>query len=198
MRLAQPLEDLIDQLHKLPGVGPKSAQRMALFILKLPEREIKQLARSIVTAHEKIFPCPLCGNLTETDPCSICSDSRRVQDALCILEESGDVIAMEKTGYNGQYYVLNRDFNASNALDWVDMDFTPLFKRLQSGAVKEVILALDPDIDGEVMSRIISGKIEDFGVKITRLAHGLPVGGDIEYADEITLRQALEGRKEYS
>jgi recombination protein RecR len=198
MRLARPLEDLIDQLHKLPGIGPKSAQRMALFLLKLPQAEVQQLARAIVTAHEQVFPCSTCGNLTEIDPCGICSDGRRDQDTLCILEEASDVIAMERTGYQGQYYVLNRDFNTGSVQDWMTMDFDPLLRRLQAGVVKEVILALDPDIDGEVMSRIISGKLEDFGVKITRLAHGLPVGGDIEYADEITLRRALEGRKEFS
>jgi recombination protein RecR len=198
MRLAQPLENLIDQLHKLPGIGPKSAQRMALFILKMPKNEAVHLARSIVEAQEKVFSCSQCGNLTETDPCAICSDMTRDQDVLCILEETGDVLAMEKTGYRGQYYVLNRDFNATNALDWVDMDLNPLLKRLSRGVVREVILALDPDIDGEMMSRIISGKLEDTGVAVTRLAHGLPVGGAIEYADEITLRQALEGRKHYS
>ena len=197
MRLAASLEKLIDQLERLPGIGPKSAQRLALHILKLPREEAGRLAEAILAARDKVFPCAVCGNLTEISPCMLCSDSSRDRSILCVLEEANDVLAMERTGYRGQYYVLSRSFNALNARDWTEMDLTPLLKRSVSGEITEVVLALDPDIDGEVMSRIIAGKMEGFPVKVTRLAHGLPVGGAIEYADEITLRRALEGRKEF-
>ena len=197
MRLTASLENLIDQLGRLPGIGPKSAQRMALHLLKLPREETNQLANAILKARERVFPCPNCGNLTEVNPCILCSDLTRDSSILCVLEETSDVIAMERTGYRGQYYVLNRDFHAMAARDWTELDLSPLLQRLAAGEVTEVVLALDPDIDGEVMSRVIAGKAEIFPVKVTRLAHGLPVGGDIEYADEITLRRALEGRKEF-
>lgn len=197
MRLARPLEELIDQLLKLPTIGPKTAQRLALFILKMPHEEAKQLAQAIIDAREKVFPCPVCGNLTDIDPCLICSNDRRDGKMLCVVEEASDILSIEKTGYNGRYYVLNRSFNLMGDNDLNDLDLQPFIKLLQEGKVQEVILALNPTIDGEVLSRYLSSVAEKQAVKVTRLAHGLPVGGDIEFADEITLRRAIEGRKEF-
>lgn len=196
MRLARPLENLIDQLQKLPTIGPKTAQRLALYILKMPAEESQQLAQAIVDAQDKVFPCSVCGYLTDIDPCLICSDPGRSRSSLCIVEEASDIIAMERTGYNGKYFVLNRSFRLMDDHDLNDLKLDPLLNILKRGEVQEVILALNPNIDGEVMSRFLASVIGRREVKVTRLAHGLPVGGDIEFADEITLRRALEGRKE--
>jgi recombination protein RecR len=196
MRLARPLENLIDELLKLPTIGPKTAQRLALYILKLPSEEARQLSQAIIDAQEKVFPCSICGYLTDTDPCLICTNPNRAQDSLCIVEEASDIIAIERTGYNGKYYVLNRSFRLMDDNDFGEMNLDPLLNILKAGQVKEVILALNPNIDGEVLSRFLASAVSREDVKVTRLAHGLPVGGDIEFADEITLRRALEGRKE--
>jgi len=197
MKLAQPLEALVDNLLKLPTIGPKSAQRLAMYIMKIPEEEARQLAVSIINAREKVFPCSNCGYLTDVDPCTICTDENRDNTLLCIAEEVTDVIAIERTGFNGQYYVLNKDFNILKGNDIEDIDINSLEQRLAAGAIKEVVLALNSDIDGEVMSRYIASIVNRFGVKVTRLAHGLPVGGDIEFTDELTLKRAMEGRKEF-
>jgi recombination protein RecR len=196
MRLARPLENLIDNLVKLPTIGPKTAQRLALYILKMPPAEARQLAQAIIDAREKIFPCSQCGYLTDSDPCSICQDESREKGILCVAEEASDIIAIERTGYNGKYYVLNKNFNLMGDTNLEDINLDPFIHQLASGDIKEVVLALNPDIEGEVMSRYLAGVAANYGVKATRLAHGLPVGGDIEFADEITLRRALEGRKE--
>ncbi len=197
MRLARPLENLIVQLQKLPSIGPKSAQRLALYILRLPPDEARQLARAIVEVQEKVFPCSSCGNLTDNDPCWICSNPGRNNDSLCIVEEASDIISIERTGYNGRYYVLNRSFKLMDDSDPAEMDIQPLLNILAAGEVQEVILALNPTIDGEVVSRFLATVMSRHQVKVTRLAYGLPIGGDIEFADEITLRRALEGRKEF-
>ncbi|MEN6460979.1 MAG: recombination mediator RecR [Syntrophomonas sp.] len=198
MRLAQPLDNLIDQLLKLPTIGPKTAQRLALYILKQPPREAKQLAQAIIDAREKIFPCPQCGYLTDTDPCSICRDEYRDKSIICVAEEASDIIAIERTGFKGKYFVINREFHLleDSQLDKLNLD--PFINRLSSGEIKEVVLALNPDTDGEVMSRFLASIAGKYNVRITRLAHGIPVGGDIEFTDELTLRSALEGRKELS
>ncbi len=197
MRLAQPLQALIDQLLKLPSIGPKSAQRLAMFILRLPDEEARQLAISIIDAKKKVFPCPTCGYLTDVNPCMICTDQRRDNTLLCIAEEVTDVMAIERTGFNGRYFVLNQDFNLLKGNDIDDIDVKSLQERIANGGIKEVVLALNPDIDGEVLSRYLASIIAKQGVKVTRLAHGLPVGGDIEFTDEITLKKAIEGRKEF-
>jgi recombination protein RecR len=196
MRLARPLENLIDQLQKLPTIGPKTAQRLALYILKLPAEESQQLAQAIVDAREKVFPCSVCGYLTDIDPCLICSDPGRSRSSLCVVEEASDIISIERTGYNGKYFVLNRSFRLMDDHDLNELNLEPLLNILKCGEVQEVILALNPNIDGEVMSRFLASVVGRQHVKVTRLAHGLPVGGDIEFADEITLRRAMEGRKE--
>lgn len=196
MRLARPLENLVDQLLKLPTIGPKTAQRLALFILKMPPEEARQLAQSILDAREKVFSCPQCGFFTDTDPCIICRDEERNRQLICVVAESSDIIALERTGYRGRYYVLNRNFRLMDDLDLSEFNLQPFITRLQEGDIKEVILALNPDMDGEVLSRFLASAISKYNIKVSRLAHGLPVGGDIEFADEITLRMAMEGRKE--
>jgi len=196
MRLARPLANLIDNLLKLPTIGPKTAQRLALYILKMPEEEARQIAKAIIDAREKVFPCSNCGYLTDIDPCAICQDESRDKSVLCVTEEASDIIAIERTGYRGRYYVLNKSFNLMDNNNLEDINLDTFIKYLDSGEIKEVVLALNPDIEGEVISRYIAGLAVNHGVKATRLALGLPVGGDIEFADEITLRRALEGRKE--
>jgi recombination protein RecR len=196
MRLARPLENLIDRLQKLPGIGPKTAQRLALFILKMPPDEARQLAQSIVAAREKVFPCPHCGFLTDEDPCIICRDGTRDRNLLCLVADSSDIIALERSGYRGRYFALNRSFSLMDEIDLGDINLQPLNQLLDQGNIKEVILAFNPDMDGEVLSRYLAVTLNRQGIKVTRLAHGLPVGGDIEFADEITLRMAIEGRKE--
>ncbi len=196
MRLARPLEKLIDQLLKLPTIGPKTAQRLALYILKMPIEEVRQLSQILLDAREKVFPCSVCGYLTDMDPCHICCDPERDRSNLCIVEEASDIIALERTGYKGKYFVLNRSFKLMDDNDLGEMNLLPLLKILGEGEVNEVILALNPNIDGEITSRYLASVIGKQKVRVTRLAHGLPVGGDIEFADEITLRRAMEGRKE--
>jgi len=196
MRLAGPLQNLIDQLLKLPTIGPKTAQRLALYILKLPHEEARLISQAILEARTKVFPCEKCGYLTDVNPCIICQDSRRDDSILCVTEEPHDVIAIERSGFNGRYYVLNKKLNLMDETDIDSLNLDPFKELLSSGKVKEVVLALNPDIDGEIMSHLLAGIAKPYNIRVTYLARGLPVGGDIEFADEITLRRALEGRKE--
>ncbi|MBO8159981.1 recombination mediator RecR [Thermosyntropha sp.] len=196
MKFAKPLEFLIDELQKLPTIGPKTAQRLALYLLKSPEEEVNKLVKAIVDAKTRVSPCSVCGCLSDIDPCMICRDEKRDKGILCVAEETSDIIAIEKTGFKGQYYVINKDFNLMDNNDLTQLDLKPFEERLKSGEVKEVILALNPDLDGEILGRFLAGVAEKYGVKVTKLAYGLPVGGYIEFADEITLRKAIEGRQE--
>ena len=196
MRLAIPIEKLIDQLVLLPGIGPKTALRLALYILKYPEENALALAQTIIDVRLSVFPCKRCGFLTEVQPCAVCSNEKRDHHMVCLLEESSNVIAMERSGYTGGYYILNQHFQLLGS-NLQDFNIEPLRSRLQETAATELIVALSPDIDGEILARYISSALSDMeDLRITRLAHGIPVGGDIEYTDEITLRKALEGRKE--
>lgn len=196
MRLARPLEKLIDELERLPGIGPKSAQRLALHILKLSQPEVRRLAGALVEAREKIHPCSCCGNLTDQDPCGICSDYQRDGSVICVVEDASDVIAIERTGYQGRYYVLNTNPGLLDEGSLDSLNLKGLLDLMAAGKIREVILATNPTIDGELTARYIAGAARPFGVRTTRLAHGLPVGGDIEYTDELTLKRALEGRQE--
>lgn len=196
MRLTRPLENLIEQLQKLPSIGPKTAQRLALHILKMPANQSRQLADAIIEARNKVRPCSECGYLTDTDPCVICRDGSRDPALLCVAAEASDVMALERSGYRGKYHVINKDFHLMGDRSLEDLDLSSFLAKIAAGQVKEVILALNPDIDGEVLSRYIASIASSYPVTVTRLAHGLPVGGDIEYADEITLRKAIENRKE--
>jgi len=194
MRLARPLENLIDELGKLPGIGPKSAQRLALYIMKLPANEVETLARALTGAKEKVFSCSRCGNLTDRDPCLICRDESRNQQLVCVVEEASDVIAMERAGFEGVYAVLAPPVAGGDIL----LSFNPdeLVEQLHKRGATEVLMATNPDMQGEVLARMLADAARRHGLTVTRLAHGLPVGGDIEFADEITLRQAIKGRKE--
>lgn len=196
MRLTRSLENLVEQLQKLPTIGPKTAQRLALHLLKGPESQVQELAEAMIRARTQVRPCSQCGYLTEADPCLICRDLSRDPALLCVAEEASDVIAIERSGYRGRYYVINKEFKLMGEHSLEDLDFSPLLSRVAGGEVKELILALNPDIDGEVLARYIASLTTPYKIQVTRLAHGLPVGGDIEYTDEITLRKALEGRKE--
>lgn len=195
MRLARPLENLIEQLQKLPNIGPKTAQRLALYILKLDIEEASSLSSAIIEAKNKVFPCK-CGYLTDREPCIICNDLSREDKIICVAEETSDVIALERTGFKGRYYVLNKSLNILDDNDIENINLEPLIEKLASGLLEEVILALNPDMDGEIMTRYLATIAGRYKVKATRLAYGLPVGGDIEFTDEITLRKAFEGRKE--
>ncbi|WP_018248330.1 recombination mediator RecR [Orenia marismortui] len=193
---AQPLSQLIGQLSKLPGVGPKTAQRLAFHILEMDQNEAKVLAKSISEIKEKLTYCSICNNLTQNDPCYICSDLKRDKSLICVIEEVKDIIAMEKTGeYKGLYHVLHGAISPIDGVGPEDIKIKELLSRLDD-EVSEVILATDPNVEGEATAMYISKLLKPLGIKVTRIAHGLPVGGDLEYADEVTLSKALEGRRE--
>ncbi len=196
MYLVKPLERLIDELLKLPGIGPKSAQRIAFFILKMEPSEVRCLARALVEAREKVFTCSVCGNLTDQDPCWVCMDEKRDDSVVCVVEEAGDVMSIERSGYRGRYFVLNQEPRLMEEGALEKLQLNKLLNMIESGKVKEIILATNPTVDGELVARYIAGMVKGSGVKVTRPAHGLPVGGDIEYSDALTLRRALEGRQE--
>lgn len=192
----QPLQHLIDELSKLPGVGGKTAQRLAFFILNMSDGEVKSLSESILNAKKNIKYCSICGNITDSDPCAICKNKSRDASTICVVQASRDVVAMEKTReYRGVYHVLH---GAISPLEGIGPDSIKIKELIQrvTPDVKEVILATNPNVEGEATAMYIARILKPIGVKVTRIAHGIPVGGDIEYADEVTLSQALEGRRE--
>jgi len=194
---AKPLSNLIDELSRLPGVGTKSAQRLAFYIMSMEDKEAFALAESIVEAKKKMKYCSVCGNLTDADPCSICSDTRRNRQVICVVESPKDVAAIERIKeYNGLYHVLHGTISPMEGIGPDDINLKQLIIRLQESDVKEVILATNPNIEGEATAMYASGLIKPAGIKVSRIAHGIPVGGDLEYADEITLLKAVEGRRE--
>ena len=194
---AKPLSNLIDELSRLPGVGTKSAQRLAFYIMSMEDKEAFALAESIVEAKKKMKYCSVCGNLTDADPCSICSDTRRNWQVICVVESPKDVAAIERIKeYNGLYHVLHGTISPMEGIGPDDINLKQLIIRLQESDVKEVILATNPNIEGEATAMYASGLIKPAGIKVSRIAHGIPVGGDLEYADEITLLKAVEGRRE--
>lgn len=193
----QPMGKLIGELTKLPGIGPKTAQRLAFYILGLSQGEVRQLADSLINARKNIKYCSHCNNLTENDPCKICSSEERDQTTICVVESPKDVIAMEKTGeYDGLYHVLLGSISPMDGVGPEDIRIKNLMPRLEDEKVKEVILATDPNAEGDATAMYLAKLLKPLGVKVTRIAHGLPVGGDLEYADEVTLSKALEGRRE--
>ncbi|NIM03016.1 recombination protein RecR [bacterium] len=191
------LERLISALHRLPGIGPKSAQRLAFHILKSSRSEANELAQAILGAKEKMKSCSVCGNITDSDPCFICDDSTRDGNTICVVEQPQDIFVFEKMGeYKGTYHVL---MGALSPLDGVgpdDLKIKDLVTRIEKGKIREVIIATNPNAEGEATATYLSKIIKPLGIKVTRLAQGMPMGGDLEYADEVTLAKALEGRRE--
>ena len=191
-----PLGDLIEQLGRLPGIGPKSAQRIALFIVQNPSYDPRELAQLIGTIREQVGFCGVCGMISTDDPCSICSDSRRDDNVVCVVEEAKDVWAIERTReFRGKYHVLGGSLSPMDGVGPEDLRIRELVQRLSNQSVTEVILAMDPNLEGEATASYLSRLLIQPGLRVTRLASGLPVGGDLEYADEVTLGRALSGRR---
>jgi len=194
---ALPIANLIEQLSKLPGIGRKTAQRLALYILEMDNIEAEMLANSIKEAKEKIHYCKICYNLTDEEICSICNDSRRDRSVICVVEGAKDVIAMEKTKeYKGLYHVLHGVISPMESVGPNDIKIRELLDRLKDGEVKEVIIATNPTVEGEATALYIAKLLKPLDIKATRIAYGIPVGGDLEYYDEITLSKAMENRRE--
>lgn len=188
---------LIEQFQKFPSVGPKSAQRMAFHLLKMSKSEVEKFAQSIVEARENTFSCDICFNMSSTNPCEICQSSSRDGSIICVVAETKDLIAIEKTNeFLGLYHVLQGLISPIDGIGADDIRIKELLHRLAQNDIKEVILALSPSVEGEATSLYLNKLIKPFGIKITRIAFGLPVGADLEYADEITLARAIEGRRE--
>lgn len=193
----KPLAKLIGELSKLPGIGYKTAQRLAFHILSLEDSEAQSLADAITEAKRDMKYCSVCGNLTDQDPCIICSDASRREDIICVVESPRDVAAMERIKeFDGLYHVLHGVISPMDGVGPEDINLKSLITRLQNGDVKELIIATNPNIEGEATAMYIARLIKPAGIKVTRIAHGLPVGGDLEYADEVTLLKAVEGRRE--
>lgn len=188
---------LIEELAKLPGIGPKSAQRLAFHLLKAPPEVARNLARAVTEARDNIHHCSGCGTLTDVDPCHICADRERDHSTICVVQEPRDVIAMEKSrGFRGLYHVLHGALSPMEGIGPDDIRIRELLMRLEEGLVREIILATNPNVEGDVTALYLAGLLKPLGIKTTRLAHGLPVGAYLEYADEVTLHKALEGRRE--
>ena len=193
----QPVQALIDELGRLPGVGPKSAQRIALHLLKAPEADVQRLASSITVAKEKVRFCSRCFNIADDDLCPICQDARRDSTTLCVVEEARDIIAIEKTGvFRGSYHVLLGAISPMDGIGPEQLKIRELVARLGPEGVNEVIMCTNPTIEGDVTALYLARALSPLHIKVTRIGTGLPVGGDLEYADEMTLGRALEGRHE--
>ena len=191
------LQELTDQFAKLPGIGGKTAQRLALYVLELPTEEANAFAEAIIEAKKSVHSCPVCQNLTDSELCSVCSDDMRDHSVICVVAEPKDVIALERSReFNGTYHVLHGVISPLNHISQDDIRIKELLMRVAEGAVKEVIMATNPDTEGEATAMYISRLLRPMEVKVTRLAYGIPVGSQLEYADEVTLSRALEGRQE--
>lgn len=188
---------LILQLSRLPGIGTKSAQRLAYFILDMPESNARELASSILRARDNIHYCPICGNYTDVEPCAICADKQRSDETICVVEQARDVFSMEKLReYRGKYHVLHGAISPTDGIGPGDIRIKELIARVDSGNVREVILATNPDVKGEATASYIARLLKPKGIRVTRIAHGIPIGGNLEYIDEMTLLKAMEGRRE--
>ena len=191
---------VVESFERLPGIGPKTAQRLAFYLLHVPEDEIKRFADSLTDLKSHTVLCSVCRNVTEQDPCSVCSDPRRDHTMICLVEQPTDVLAIEKTGaFHGVYHVLHGSIDPLNNIGPDEIYLSDLLKRMknQTEPVKELIFAMNPTMEGEATAMYVQKQLSGSGVKITRLAHGIPIGGDIEYADEVTLKRALEGRRDF-
>ena len=191
------IEKLIQSFEKLPSIGNKTAARLAFYILNASEEETKEFVDSIVNAKKNLKYCSKCYNISDTDPCPICANPKRDQSEICVVEDVRDIIAMERTHeFKGVYHVLHGSISPMNGIGPDDIKIKELLSRLMDGQVKEVILATNPRVEGEATAMYLSKLIKPLGIKVSRIAHGIPVGGDLEYTDEITLTKALEGRRE--
>jgi len=191
---------VVESFERLPGIGPKTAQRLAFYLLHVPEDEIKRFADSLTELKSHTVLCSVCKNVTEQDPCSVCSDSRRDHSMICLVEQPTDVLSIERTGaFHGVYHVLHGSIDPLNNIGPDEIYLSDLLKRIknQTETVTELIFAMNPTMEGEATAMYIQKQLAGTEIKITRLAHGIPIGGDIEYADEVTLKRALEGRRDY-
>ena len=194
---APPLANLINELTKLPGIGGKSASRLAYHILKRPAGEVEALAAALLEVKQKIFRCSICNNMTDVDPCAICGDARRDATLICVVEEAFNIATIESTrDFKGVFHVLLGALSPLRGIGPQDIDVAGLLKRVQHGEIREVIIATNPNVEGEATALYIAQQLRPMNVRTTRLAFGLPVGGDLEYADQVTMSKALEGRRE--
>ena len=194
----EPVARLIEALERLPGVGPKTAQRLTFFLLKRPAGEVRELAEALVAVKERIVSCGTCFNVTDEDPCRICADPARDAGTLCVVEEPNDLLAMERTGeYRGRYHVLLGALSPLDGIGPEDLKVRELLARLDGGGTSEVILATNPNVEGEATAVYLSRLLQPLGVPLSRLAQGLPAGSDLEFTDDLTLQRAFEGRREY-
>ena len=197
MHYPEPISKLIDSFMKLPGIGPKTAGRLAFFVLGMKEDTVLEFAKALVDAKRNLRFCSICGHITDIDPCHICQDDQRDSTMICVVQDPKDVIAMEKMrDFKGRYHVLHGAISPMDGVGPEDINVPSLLTRLQDEEVEELILATNPTIEGEATAMYISRLVRPSGIMTTRIAHGLPVGGDLEYADEVTLSRALEGRRE--
>ena len=197
MQYTKPLANLIDFFQRLPGIGPKSAQRIAFHLLKMPINDVQKFAQAMVTAKETIHYCDVCFNMSATNPCEICSSTNRDDSVICVCAETKDLVAIENTNeYKGKYHVLQGLISPIDGIGAEDIRIKELLQRIAQNDVKEVIIALNPSVEGEATSLYLTKLIKPFNVKVSRIAFGLPIGSDIEYADEITLAKAIECRRE--
>lgn len=194
---APSIEKLIESFEKLPSIGHKTAQRLAFYMLDLSNEEVKEFTDSIINAKNNLKFCSKCFNISDTEPCNICSNPKRDESTICVVEDVRDVLAMERTHeFNGVYHVLHGSISPMNGVGPDDIKIKELLSRIMGGEVKEIILATNPRVEGEATSMYISKLVKPLGVKVTRIARGIPIGGDLEYTDEVTLSKALEGRSE--
>ncbi|MDQ0190196.1 recombination protein RecR [Alicyclobacillus cycloheptanicus] len=192
----EPISRLIEQFMKLPGIGPKTAARLAFHVMTMPSEDVRQFAAALSDVKTKLSECTICCNITEQSPCSICSDPTRDTSVLCVVQDAKDVMAMERTHeFRGKYHVLHGAISPLEGMGPNDIRIRELVHRLGDDTVKEVILATNPNVEGEATAMYIARLLKPFNVTVTRIAHGLPMGGDLEYADEVTLAKALEGRR---
>jgi len=195
--MLEPVSKMVNQLARLPGVGQKTAQRLAYHILSMQEDQVRELAVAIFNGKKQVHYCPVCGDYTDVDPCRICSDPNRDRSVVCVVRDPRDVAALERMrDYNGLYHVLHGVISPMDGVGPNDIRIKELMERLQGGQVQELILATNPDIEGEATASYITRLARPLGVRITRIAHGVPVGGELEYTDEVTLSQAFQGRRE--
>jgi len=194
---AEPIERLIDEFRKLPGIGSKSAQRLVYSILRRPREDAERLSRAVMEVKEKILFCSRCNNFSDRDPCEYCNNTRRTSEMICVVEEPHDILAIERTReYHGQYHVLHGVLSPINGIGPEDLKLKNLLERLREGNTKEIILATNPNVEGEATAIYLAKLLNPIGVKVTRIALGIPVGSDLEFADEVTMSKALEHRHE--